>query len=129
MKKNWKETLKLWLGALLFLAESAVIGCKKLPKKAVALCVAAALVVAMVPAYVFAAETTYDIWVGGVQITSANKDDIVKAINDAANATPATGTATYDPDTKTLTLNNFSYTGLGYNHYYYYDEDYGEHYY
>ena len=129
MKKNWKETLKLWLGALLLLAESAAIGCKKLPKKAVALCVAAALVVAMVPAYVFAAETTYDVWVGGVQVTSANKDKIVEAINTAANATVATGTATYDPATNTLTLNNFSYTGLGYNHYYYYDEDYGEHYY
>ena len=106
MKKNWKETLKLWLGALLLLAESAVIGCKKLPKKAVALCVAAALLVAMVPAYVFAAETTYDIWAAGVQNTSDN-----------LTVNGDTGTATYDPDTQTLTLNNFSYTGLGYNHY------------
>ena len=72
MKKNWKETLKLWLGALLLLAESAAIGCKKLPKKAVALCIAAAIVVAMVPVAVFAAETTYDIWVGGVQFTGTN---------------------------------------------------------
>ena len=48
MKKNWKETLKLWLGALLLLAESAAIGCKKLPKKAVALCIAAAVLVAII---------------------------------------------------------------------------------
>ena len=82
-KTKWLETLKLWLGALLLLAESAAIGCKKLPKKAVALCVAAALVVAMVPVAVFAAETTYDIWVGGVQVTSANKDDITTAITEA----------------------------------------------
>ena len=121
MKKNWKETLKLWLGALLIpfavVAEAVSTGCKKLrtlPKKVMAVCVAAALLVAMVPAYVFAAETTYDLWVGGVQVTSANKDDIVKAINDAANATVATGTATYDPESETLTLNGFSYTGQGY---------------
>ena len=112
MKKNWKETLKLWLGALLLLAESAAIGCKKLSKKAVALCVAAALLVAMVPAYVFAAETTYDIWVGGVQVTSANKDDITTAITEAGGT--ADGTATYDPESETLTLNGFSYTGQGY---------------
>ena len=65
--------------------------------------------------------TEYDLWVGGVQVTDANKDNIV--------VPGAIGSATYDPDTQTLTLNNFSYTGLGYNHYYYYDEDYGEHYY
>ena len=64
---------------------------------------------------------TYDLWIGGVQVTSANKDNIV--------VPGATGSASFDPDTKTLTLNNFSYTGLGYNHYHYYDEDYGEHYY
>ena len=57
--------------------------------------------------------TTYDLYVGGVQITDANKDDIVTAINDAANATVATGWATYDPETCTLTLADFSYTGEG----------------
>ena len=66
---------------------------------------------------VSAEETTaYDLYVGGVQITDDNKDDIVTAINDAANATVATGSATYDPDSKTLTLANFSYTGEGYEH-------------
>ena len=127
-KTNLKETLKQIVGVLLFgyvcIAEAVSTGCKKLrtlPKKVMAVCIAAALIVAMVPTYVFAAETTYDIWVGGVQVTSANKDNIV--------VPGAIGSATYDPDTQTLTLNNFSYTGLGYNHYYYYDEDYGEHYY
>ena len=100
MKKNWKETLKLWLGALLFLAESATIGCKKLPKKAVALCVAVALVVAMVPVAVGAAETTnYDIWVEGTQVTSENQSNVL-------GKTGWNGaTVTYDPTTNTLTLN------------------------
>ena len=48
----------------------------------------------------------YDLWVGGVQVTDANKDNIV--------VPGATGTAKYDPDSKTLTLNNFSYEGDGY---------------
>ena len=52
--------------------------------------------------------TTYDLWVGGVQVTSANKDNIV--------VPDATGSATYDPDTKNLTLDNFSYTGEGYHY-------------
>ena len=57
--------------------------------------------------YVKIEPVKYDLWVGGVQVTSANKDDIV--------VPDANGSATYDPDTKTLTLNNFSYTGEGYN--------------
>ena len=108
-KTNLKETLKQIVGVLLFgyvcIAEAVSTGCKKLrtlPKKVMALCVAAALIVAMVPVAVFAAETTYDIWVGGVQVTSANKDNIV--------VPGAAGSATYDPETSTLTLNNFSYT-------------------
>ena len=100
MKKNWKETLKLWLGALLLLAESAAIGCKKLPKKAVALCVAAALVVAMVPVAVGAAETTnYDIWVEGTQVTSENQSNVLGKTGWSG------ATVTYDPTTNTLTLN------------------------
>ena len=50
----------------------------------------------------------YDVWVGGVQVTSANKDNIV--------VPGATGLATYNPETNTLTLNNFSYTGEGYEY-------------
>lgn len=116
MKKNWKETLKLWLGALLLLVESAAIGCKKLPKKAVALCVAAALVVAMVPVAVFAADGDYGIYIGGVQITSANKNDLVQAINNAANGTVASGSATYDSDSNAIILEDFQYTGPGYKY-------------
>ena len=41
--------------------------------------------------------TTYGIWVGGVEVTSANKDSIT--------GTGITGNVTYNPDTKTLTLN------------------------
>ena len=39
---------------------------------------------------------TYPVWVGGVQVTSVNKDDI---LDDG-------GKAKYDPDTKTLTLDD-----------------------
>ena len=40
--------------------------------------------------------TKYDLWVGGTQVTSDNKDDI---LSDG-------GKAKYDPDTRTLTLND-----------------------
>ena len=107
MKKNWKETLKLWLGALLIpfavVAEAVSTGCKKLrtlPKKAVALCVAAALIVAMVPVAVGAAETTnYDIWVEGTQVTSENQSNVLGKTGWSG------ATVTYDPATNTLTLN------------------------
>ena len=55
----------------------------------------------------------YDLWVGGVQVTSANATDITAAIN-AVAANTASGTATYNSETKTLTLDNFSYNGTGY---------------
>ena len=45
--------------------------------------------------------TTYPVWVGGVQVTSANKDDI---LGDG-------GKAKYDPDSKTLTLDNPTVSG------------------
>ena len=45
--------------------------------------------------------TAYPLWVGGVQATSANKDDI---LSDG-------GSAKYDPATSTLTLNNADITG------------------
>ena len=61
--------------------------------------------------YVKIEPVKYDLYIGGVQVTSANKDDITTAIGNAAS-----GTATYDPETSTLTLNNFSYTGEGYNY-------------
>ena len=70
MKKNWKETLKLWLGALLIpfavVAEAVSTGCKKLgtlPKKVMALCVAAAMVLSLLPLSAFAEETDEARWV------------------------------------------------------------------
>ena len=47
--------------------------------------------------------TTYDIWVGGVQVTSENKG--------AVTGTGITGTVTYDPDTSILTLNGATING------------------
>ncbi|MEA5010244.1 MAG: bacterial Ig-like domain-containing protein [Angelakisella sp.] len=48
-------------------------------------------------------DTTYDIWVAGVQVTSANKD--------AIQGDGIRGTVTYDPDTSTLTLHDASIEG------------------
>ncbi len=48
------------------------------------------------------------LYVAGVAVTSDNLE-----INSADNGA-ITGSAKYDPDTKTLTLDNFSYTGEGY---------------
>ena len=48
--------------------------------------------------------TTYPIWVGGVQVTSANKDNI---LGDSASP----HAAVYDPDANTLTLSNANITG------------------
>lgn len=64
--------------------------------------ITAALMIALLPATAFAAD--YDLWVGGVRVTDTNKDNIT--------GTP--GAATFDSDTNTLTLNNYSYTGVGY---------------
>ncbi len=50
----------------------------------------------------------YNVWVGGTRVTEANKGDITGA----GGSTPSTS---YDPATKTLTLNNYTYTGVGYN--------------
>ena len=44
------------------------------------------------------AVVNYDVWVGGTQVTSANKDNVL--------GNSGTPTVTYDPTTKTLTLNN-----------------------
>jgi len=45
---------------------------------------------------------TYPLWVGGTQVTSANASD---TFND--------GKASYNAETNTLTLNGYSYTGVG----------------
>ncbi|MBQ2725119.1 MAG: hypothetical protein IJF78_05400, partial [Clostridia bacterium] len=48
--------------------------------------------------------TAYPLWVGGEQVTSEKLE-----------ITGGSGTATYDPETNTLTLDNYTYTGTGYN--------------
>ena len=50
----------------------------------------------------------YDLWVGGTQVTDGNLNDIP-----AAEGETKTGTASFDPATKTLTLNNYKYEGKG----------------
>ena len=84
-------------------------------KKLISILLVVAMMFSIMPTAVFA-DTSDDLYVGGVQVTDANKDNIVKAINDAANDTVASGTATYDPDSNTLTLDKFSYTGEGYKY-------------
>ena len=44
----------------------------------------------------------YDVWVGGTQVTSQNKNNVL-----------TDGKVTYDPDTQTLTLTNATITGEG----------------
>lgn len=52
--------------------------------------------------------TTYDIWVGGVQVTSENKEDVL-GDTDGDGAT-----VTYNSDTNTLTLNDAAAITTGY---------------
>lgn len=59
-----------------------------------------------------AAGSSYPLWMGVVQVTDANKDDLAQAIN-AITPNAASGTATYDPATNTLLLDGFTYTGEG----------------
>ena len=49
----------------------------------------------------------YDLWVGGTQVTSENKNNIPAAV--AENKTA--GTASFNPDTYTLTLDGYTYEG------------------
>ena len=57
------------------------------------------MLIGMLPTAVFAEGTYYGFSIGDVDVTDANKDNIV--------VPGATGKATYDPATSTLTLNNF----------------------
>ena len=52
-------------------------------------------------------KSEYNLWVGGKQVTSSNRNNIP-----AANGTKS-GTASYDPKTNTLTLDNYNYIGTG----------------
>ena len=66
---------------------------------------AAAVMIAALWCGAAMAETWYDLWVGNVHVSSANKDNIPGITS---------GTAQYDPDTNTLVLNNVT----GINGYY-----------
>ena len=68
-------------------------------KKVLSLLFAIALMVTLAVT-VAAADTTYELWVAGEQVTSDNLNDVL-----------GDGTVSFDPTTNTLTLNNFSYTG------------------
>lgn len=61
--------------------------------------------------------TEYDLWVGGVRVTSENAGGITGA--------NITGTVSYDHDTKTLTLNNATITGAKGSNQRYLDDSHG----
>ena len=56
------------------------------------------MVMALMPTVAFAEPTSYNLWVGGVEVTSGNASNIIGG--------GITGKVTYDDSTKTLTLNN-----------------------
>ena len=79
-------------------------------KRILSVLITVVMLIGMLPTTAFAAETAYDIWVGGVQVTSGN------LVIDSADDTAITGgSATYDPSTDIITLDNFNYTGAGYD--------------
>lgn len=58
----------------------------------------------------------YPVWLGGVRVTGTNRYDLTAAINENAKTDAASGTASYDPASATLTLEDFSYTGEGFEY-------------
>lgn len=65
-----------------------------------------ALLVAMLMAAANIQAAEYDLWICGVQVTDANKDDLVKVINDAgAGTATATDKITFHPGD----FGNFNY--------------------
>lgn len=63
---------------------------------------------ALMPAISLATETTYNLFVGGVEVTSENKDNITGPgilLGEGSKAS-------YDPTSQTLTLNNVNITGI-----------------
>lgn len=63
---------------------------------------------ALMPAISLATETTYNLFVGGVEVTSENKDNITGP----GILLGEGGKASYDPTSQTLTLNNVNITGI-----------------
>ncbi len=75
------------------------------------------LLAGLLPTTSFAATgmtDTYDLWVGGVQVTDENRNDITAAINKVAQEV-ASGSASFNPETNTLILEDFVYTGEGHD--------------
>lgn len=126
MKKNWKETLKLWLGALLLpfavMAETIQRGCKNmgsLPKKAITICVAAAMVLSLLPLSAFAEETDEARWVvqTGTDLPDTFTDSgTLEEAMDVANATED-GAYTYIQLCRDVTVDNYTAFGLDYQQY------------
>ena len=78
-------------------------------KRILSMLLAVVMVCSLLPTVAFAVEEP-TLYVAGVAVTSDNLE-----INSADNGA-ITGSATYDPSTNTLTLDNFSYTGEGYEY-------------
>ena len=58
------------------------------------------MVMALMPTVAFAEPKSYNLWVGGVEVTSDNASNIT------GEGITGTGKVTYDDSTKTLTLDN-----------------------
>ena len=74
-------------------------------KRALSLILVLCMLFCMVPTMAFSAGTAYDIWICNVQLKSDNLE-----IDSSDNAA-ISGSAAYDPTTKTLTLTDFKYAG------------------
>ena len=59
--------------------------------------------IAICPAAMVSADDEYQLWIGGVQVNEYNRK-----MQESTHWS-------YDPDTNTLTLDNFEYSGVGYN--------------
>lgn len=56
-------------------------------------------------------QTTYELWVNGIQVTDDNKDNVTGNENNSGDPQ-----VTYNPGTFTLTLDNATLTGTDINH-------------
>ena len=84
-------------------------------KRLLSIVLTAVLCLGLLPTAAFAEdEGTIEIWLGGVKVTEENCGDLTAAINEEAGSDVASGTASYNAETRTLTLEDFSYEGAGY---------------
>lgn len=72
-------------------------------KKLAAILLCMCMVLTLLPVSASAATTSYNLWVSGVEVTSANSGSII--------GTGIDGTVSYDADSNTLTLNGATITG------------------